>query len=104
MKPQKLRKLKAVKFAIDGDSTLDVFEGFDSGHRWNGWFVPLVTKTTKAKILKWHKANLDADEDPEEMFNEVCDFSATESDQHGLFMHNIGYCWMVVSEEGVRDV
>lgn len=104
MSGQKIRKLKAVKFAIDGDSTLDVFEGFDSGQRWNGWFVPLVTKETKQKILKWQKKNIPTDDqddnqDIEGLLADIVTFDNTEVDEHGLFTHDLGYCWDIVSEE-----
>jgi len=102
---QKLKQLKTIKFSIDGGKSSDIFEGFDSGHTWNGWLVPLVNANTKKKLEKWHKANMDklakdggwtsryCLEELNELFDGLCDFSATESDEHGLFKHDIGYCW-----------
>jgi len=97
---QKLQQLTPIKFSIDGGKSSDIFEGFDSGHTWNGWLVPLVTTTTKKKLQKWHKANMDQLakdggnlEELNELFDGLCDFSATESNEHGLFKHDIGYCW-----------
>ena len=47
---QKLKQLKTIKFSIDGGKSSDIFEGFDSGHTWNGWLVPLVNGNTKKKL------------------------------------------------------
>jgi hypothetical protein len=92
--------MKKVKFAIDGDSTLDVFEGYDSGTRWNGWLVPKVTQETKDEILAWHDANRLADcVDQDDLNADIAAFIKTTPDEDGLFEHFIGFCWDVVEDD-----
>ena len=73
------------------------FEGWDTGHRWNGWAMPLVTPETRDAMLDEMRLDVEIAQafsnGDAEWVETVCQIKLEEPDKDGLIGLNHGWCF-----------